>query len=46
VTVVEFESAARIREWYESADYQELLRVREGAARVGIVIVEGAEEHG
>jgi uncharacterized protein (DUF1330 family) len=45
ITVVEFESAARIREWYESAEYQELLRMRKGAASVGIVIVEGAEAH-
>ncbi|MCA1723771.1 MAG: DUF1330 domain-containing protein [Thermomicrobia bacterium] len=35
ITVVEFESAARIHEWYESAEYQALLKVREGAAEHG-----------
>jgi len=45
ITVVEFESAARIHEWYASAEYQRLLKVREGAACVGIVIVEGAADH-
>ena len=42
ITVVEFESAERIREWYNSDTYQELLRIREGAGKVDIFIVEGA----
>ncbi len=42
ITVVEFESAERIREWYNSDRYRELIRVREGAGRVDIFIVEGA----
>lgn len=42
ITVVEFESAERIRDWYNSATYQQLIRVREGAGKVDIFIVEGA----
>jgi len=41
ITVVEFESAERIREWYTSDRYRELIRMREGAGRVEIFIVEG-----
>ena len=41
--IMEFASKERIREWYHSAPYQELLRLRQGAARVEIFIVEGAD---
>ncbi|HVC83560.1 MAG TPA: DUF1330 domain-containing protein [Chloroflexota bacterium] len=42
LTVVEFANAERIHAWYESAAYQELTPLREGAAEGDFVIVPGA----
>lgn len=39
--VVEFESVAAARAWYESADYQQALPLRQAAADCNAVIVSG-----
>ena len=41
LAVVEFPSLERAREFYNSQDYQEVKRLREGAATVSIIAVEG-----
>ena len=41
LAVVEFPSLARAKEFYNSADYQEVKSLREGAATVSITAVEG-----
>jgi len=42
VVLVEFPSLERIREFYNSAEYQEAIKIREGAAEVSLVGVAGA----
>ncbi|MBI4082674.1 MAG: DUF1330 domain-containing protein [Candidatus Lambdaproteobacteria bacterium] len=39
LVIVEFDSAARAREWYDSPEYREARRVRAGAARVTMTLV-------
>ena len=39
--VIEFESAARAREWYDSAEYRPLLELRKASAETQLIIVEG-----
>jgi uncharacterized protein (DUF1330 family) len=41
LVVVEFESVARAREWYESPEYAPLIELRKRAAKTQLVIVEG-----
>jgi uncharacterized protein (DUF1330 family) len=41
LVVVEFESPQRARGWLESPEYQEVKRLRQGAAQFQVVIVEG-----
>jgi uncharacterized protein (DUF1330 family) len=41
IAVVEFPSLERAKEFYHSEDYQEIKRLREGAANVSIVAAEG-----
>jgi uncharacterized protein (DUF1330 family) len=41
LALVEFPSLERAREFYNSEEYQELKRLREGAADVSIIAVEG-----
>jgi uncharacterized protein (DUF1330 family) len=43
IVVVAFDSLARCREFYASPEYQAAIQVRKGAARLGIVAVEGAD---
>lgn len=40
--VVEFPSLAAAKAWYNSPEYQEVLRIRLGASTGSLVIVEGA----
>jgi uncharacterized protein (DUF1330 family) len=40
VTVLEFESVERLREWYNSPEYAELKALRKGAADSTLVLVE------
>lgn len=42
LVVLEFESAARAREWWASEEYREAKALRQRAARTKLVIVEGA----
>jgi uncharacterized protein (DUF1330 family) len=41
LVVIEFESVEAARAWYESADYQEIKTLREGAGEWRMVVVEG-----
>lgn len=41
VVLVEFPSLDRIKEFYASAEYREAIKLREGAANVSLVGVEG-----
>ena len=42
VVIVEFPSLDKVREFYNSAEYQEAIKIREGAAEVSLVGVAGA----
>jgi uncharacterized protein (DUF1330 family) len=42
LVVIEFESAARAREWWASEEYREAKGLRQRAARSNVLIVEGA----
>ena len=44
LVILEFESAARARAFYESPEYQEILPLRLSAARGTLAIVEGVAE--
>ena len=41
LVVVEFESLHAAKRWYESPDYQEVKKLRDGAANLRMVAVEG-----
>jgi uncharacterized protein (DUF1330 family) len=41
LVVLEFEDLETAKRWYESAEYQEIKRLRDGAADLRIVAVEG-----
>ena len=41
LVVVEFESLEAAKRWYESPEYQEAKKLREGAANLRMVAVEG-----
>jgi uncharacterized protein (DUF1330 family) len=41
LVVIEFESVEAARAWYDSADYQEIKTLREGAGEWRMVVVEG-----
>jgi uncharacterized protein (DUF1330 family) len=41
IVVLEFESVARARAWYESPEYRPLLALRERAAKSKLIIAEG-----
>jgi uncharacterized protein (DUF1330 family) len=41
IVVVEFPSADRAREWYQSPEYQEIAPMRQRAAPSDVVLVEG-----
>jgi uncharacterized protein (DUF1330 family) len=43
LVVLEFEDLAAAKRWYESAVYQEAKKLRDGAARLRMVAVEGIE---
>ncbi len=42
VVVVEFEDAARARQWWDSPEYAEAKRLRQSCARTEMIIVEGS----
>jgi uncharacterized protein (DUF1330 family) len=42
IIIVEFPTMARAREWYQSSDYAEALKVRQYALKRNLVFVEGA----
>ena len=42
--MIEFESFQRARDCYHSAEYRAARKIREGAAQVDLLIVEGCEE--
>jgi uncharacterized protein (DUF1330 family) len=42
VVVIEFPDAAAARGWYESAEYQEILPLRQRASTADVLLVEGA----
>jgi len=44
LVVLEFEDLAAARRWYDSERYREARRLREGAARMRMVAVQGVEE--
>ena len=39
--IIEFESAARAKEWYDSPEYEPIKRMRLDSANSNVVIVEG-----
>lgn len=39
--VCEFESMARLREWYDSPEYQKAIKLRQKTAKARIIAVEG-----
>ena len=41
IAIVEFPTMEQALKWYDSADYQPLLELRERASRARVVIVEG-----
>ena len=41
LVVLEFESAERAVEWYESEDYQPLIQIRQAASESRLVLVKG-----
>jgi uncharacterized protein (DUF1330 family) len=43
LVVLEFEDLAAARRWYDSEGYQEARRLREGAARMRMVAVQGVD---
>ena len=42
VVVIEFPDAAAARGWYESAEYQEILPLRQRASTADVLLVESA----
>ena len=42
LVVIEFESAARAKQWWASEEYREAKALRQRTARTNLVIVEGA----
>lgn len=44
LVVLEFEDLAAAKRWYESDAYQEAKKLREGAARLLIVAVQGVDQ--
>jgi uncharacterized protein (DUF1330 family) len=42
LVVIEFESAARAKQWWASEEYREPKALRERTARTNLIIVEGA----
>jgi uncharacterized protein (DUF1330 family) len=42
LVIIEFESAARAKEWWASEEYREAKDLRQRTARTDLVIVEGA----
>ena len=43
IVVLRFRDRAHVRQWYESPEYQHLVELRQGAARVSAIIVDGYE---
>ncbi len=43
LVVLEFEDLAAAKNWYDSQGYQQARRLREGAARLRVVAVEGVD---
>ncbi len=43
LVILEFEDLGAAKRWYESDVYQEVKRLREGAARLRVVAVQGVE---
>jgi uncharacterized protein (DUF1330 family) len=41
IVVLQFEDLAAAKRWYESPEYQEARKLREGAAHMNLVAVEG-----
>jgi len=46
IVVVEFPDMDRIREWYDSPEYQRARKIREDKVTVGVLFVEGAPPEG
>lgn len=42
VVILEFDSAEKARQWYDSEDYAAPKAVRQGASRGSLILVEGA----
>ena len=42
LVVLEFESATRAREWYDSPEYAPLIKLRQKASKGKLILVEGA----
>jgi uncharacterized protein (DUF1330 family) len=43
LVILEFEDLAAARRWYESERYRDARRLRQGAARISMVAVQGVE---
>jgi uncharacterized protein (DUF1330 family) len=43
IVMIEFPSYDKAKEWYRSADYQNVRKIRQGAAEVSIIAINGIE---
>jgi uncharacterized protein (DUF1330 family) len=41
--ILRFRDREHVREWYESPDYQEMVALRAGSARVSAIVVDGVD---
>lgn len=41
VVICEFESLARAREWYDSAEYEPAMKIRQKTSKAKIIVVDG-----
>ncbi|MET8688018.1 DUF1330 domain-containing protein [Streptomyces sp. NPDC004732] len=46
LVVLEFPDMARLEEWYDSPEYREARRIREGKVRVALLFAEGSPPEG
>ncbi|MEU7582638.1 DUF1330 domain-containing protein [Streptomyces sp. NPDC041068] len=46
LVVLEFPDMTRLREWYDSPEYREARRIREGKVRVSMLFTEGVPPEG
>tara|TARA_B100001123_G_C15178557_1_gene974396 strand:- start:963 stop:1256 length:294 start_codon:yes stop_codon:yes gene_type:complete len=43
LVVMEFESIAQLKRWYNSPDYTDALKIRQGSSESNVIVAEGVE---